>query len=208
MICKSCGEDLKHYALGLCGRCYNKQYSAKYWSTNRKELLQSRKEHYMSNHDSMQASARKYSYTRGVKPASENKQCSAFLGVHVAERVLSKVFKDVEEMPYGHEGYDFICNKGKKIDVKSACTQTRDRQGDNWSFHIRKNQIADYFLCLAFDNREDLTPMHIWLIPAKLVNHCISASISESTLSKWDEYKLDINRVVSCCNTMKQSGEQ
>jgi hypothetical protein len=125
--------------------------------------------------------------------------------VHVAEQVLSKVFKGVEQMPYGHKGYDFICNQGKKIDVKSACTQTHDRKSDSRTFMIRKNKIADYFLCLAFDNREDLNPLHIWLISGHIINHLIGATISESTLSKWDEYKLDIDKVVKCCDSMKHS---
>ena len=108
-------------------------------------------------------------------------------------------------MPYGHKGFDFFCNKGKKIDVKSACIyiDNRGNRSDSWSFHIHRNSIADYFLCLAFDNREDLNPLHIWLIPGHIVNHLKGATIAESTLSKWDEYKLDINKVATCCNSMK-----
>ena len=191
---------MKHTALGLCRRCYD----AKYRSNNKEEIKQQKKEYRMTNRDSWLASHRRYRRAHGGKSASENKQCAAFLGVHVAERVLAKVFKDVKQMPNGNKGFDFVCNKGKKIDVKSACTRTHDRQSDKWDFHIGKNKIADYFLCLAFDNREDLNPLYIWLIPAHQVNHLVSASISESTLSRWDEYKLDINKVTACCNSIKR----
>lgn len=133
---------------------------------------------------------------------SENKDCPLFLGVYVAERVLSKVFKEVKRMPPKNTGYDFICNKGMKVDVKSACE--RDRSGrKDWVFRIRKNKIADYFLCLAFDNREDLNPLHIWMLPGRLVNKHTGIGISESTIMKWGEYELEIDAVTAVCNTFK-----
>jgi len=55
------------------------------------------------------------------RPMGENRDCSKFLGVHVAEQVLSQVFNNVEVMPHNNKGFDFICNRGKKIDVKSSC---------------------------------------------------------------------------------------
>ena len=184
MICKSCGEDKKHASHGLCLVCYGRQYRA-------------------ANRNKCRERERRHRYKHGGKPASENKQCAVFLGVHVAEQVLSKVFKNVKRMPYGNKGYDFICNKGKRIDVKSSCTETRDKRSDGWGFSIKRNQIADYFLCLAFDNREHLTPLHIWLIPGNIINHLTGLTMSESTLSKFDEYKLNINKVVACCDTIK-----
>ena len=134
---------------------------------------------------------------------SENRNCASFLGVYVAERVLSHVFKHVEKMPNGNPGYDFICGGGHKIDVKSACRHVRKNWADMWVFHIEKNQIAEYFLCLAFDNRDDLNPEHIWLIPSNKINDHVSIGISETTLAKWDEYKLDIEKVSACCNALR-----
>lgn len=216
MICNVCGRDKKHHAHGMCRRCYNAKYrdehreeisqhKKEYYAAHREEISQSTKEYRAANRDKCRERTRGCYYKHGGKPASENKQCPVFLGVHVAEQVLSKVFKNVEQMPYGHKGCDFICNKGKKIDVKSACTRVRDKCSDNWAFMIRKNKIADFFLCLAFDNREDLNPLHIWLIPGNIINHLMGASISESTISKWDEYKLDIAKVTTCCDSMKHS---
>ena len=137
------------------------------------------------------------------KPMSENKTCTAFLGIHVAERVLRHVFKDVEVMSNNNPGYDFICGGGYKIDVKSSCRHVRKDWADMWTFHIKKNQIAEYFLCLAFDNREDLNPEHIWLISSDKINDHVSVSISETTLARWDQYKLDINKVSACCNILR-----
>ena len=131
---------------------------------------------------------------------SENKQCSLYLGIHVAEKVLSHVFKNVEVMPHGNKGYDFICNHGKKIDVKSACI------GKNgaWLFNIKHNTIADYFLCIAFDNRNDLNPTHAWLIPGSKFSRLVGVSISISTIHKWDDYWLDIDKIVMCCDICRE----
>jgi hypothetical protein len=135
----------------------------------------------------------------GQRPFNENKECSSYLGIHVAERVLSHVFKDVKRMPLNNRGFDFICSKGKKVDVKSACLQ----KNGAWKFNINHNIIADYFLCLAFDNREDLNPLHAWLIPGGKVNHLVSAVISQSTINKWDEYRLDLSKVNACCDSLR-----
>lgn len=137
------------------------------------------------------------------KSMSENRDCPAFLGVYVAERVLSHVFKNVVQMPYGNPGYDFICGGGYKIDAKSSCRRRRPHRSDQWIFTINKNQIAEYFLCLAFDTRESMNPEKMWLIPAEKINNKSGAAISESTLLKWDEYELDMDDVVSCCNILR-----
>jgi len=137
------------------------------------------------------------------QPMDTNKSCTLFLGVHIAERVLSHIFKDVERMPNGNPGYDFICGRGYKIDVKSSCRYHSGNIADRWKFNIKKNQIADYFLCLTFDNRELLNPEYVWLVPAVEINDHETISISESCVDKWEEYKHDINRVTACCNTLR-----
>jgi hypothetical protein len=134
---------------------------------------------------------------------SENRKCSSFLGVNVAEQVLSQVFKNVQRMPYGNPGYDFKCGRGYLVDVKSSCRRCHTYCADDWLFQVKKNPIAEYFLCLAFDNRKDLTPEHIWLIPAGDVNNKTGVSISETTLDKWNKYELDINQISACCNVLR-----
>jgi hypothetical protein len=136
-------------------------------------------------------------------PGDENRECAAFLGVHVAERVLSHVFKDVERTPYGTTGFDFVCRHGHKIDVKSCCRIHNGNYTDRWLFNIRKNLIADYFLCLAFDNRESLNPEYIWLIPGSEINNRVSTGISKTTLEKWGNYELPIDKVVACCDIIR-----
>lgn len=133
------------------------------------------------------------------KLMSENRECTLFLGVHVAERVLSNVFKHVYRMPIHNPGYDFVCNRGKKIDVKASCVNKDGR----WKFKIEKNQVPNFFLMVAFDNRKKLNPMYIWLIPRNVVCHKHTVSIAPSTVSKWDEYRLDVKKVITCCKEMR-----
>ena len=139
----------------------------------------------------------------GKRQFNENKGCSLYLGVHIAEQALSLAFKDVVKMPYGNPGYDFICNHGKKIDVKSSCLREGERNAKGWNFTINYNHIADYFLCLAFDNREDLTPLHVWLIPGSKLGSLSGTSISPTTIHKWDEYRIDITKISNCCEAIR-----
>lgn len=96
-----------------------------------------------------------------------NKDCADYLGCFVAERLLSKIYPDVKVMPHGNHGFDFICNRDMKIDVKSSATGYKGY----WMFYIAKNQIADYFLCIAFEDREDLNPAYLWLIPGGILSN-------------------------------------
>ena len=195
--CRDCGIELNsenwfpsNQKKGnyICKRCSNKRN--KQWrkaNPNRAKVLWTRQKR-----------------KQGMCPFNENRECPSFLGVHVAEEVLSIAFKDVRRMPMNNPGYDFICNKGKKIDVKSSCMNKHSRgKGRGWGFNIDHNTIADFFLCLAFDNRGDLNPLHAWLIPGSKLNHLKSTSISPSTIHKWDAYKLDISKVVMCCDTLR-----
>lgn len=149
------------------------------------------------------------------KPLSENKECADYLGVHIAERILSKIFNNVQRMPLKNPGYDFICIKNHKIDVKSACIHR-----NKWLFHIYNNKIADYFLLLAFDNRNDLNPMHMWLIRRDEVintkrtsfpiNEKLGITIYNSSygLSIYTKYEIKnkLDKVKMCCNELKLKG--
>lgn len=207
-VCRVCGTDLTsdnwHSSKRkgnryICKACASK-YAHEWYIRNRSSSIERAKkwqrEHPYESRAKNTRSRRKH----GVLALTDNKSCALYLGIHVAERVLSLIFKNVERKPLHNPGYDFICNKGKKIDVKSACLRTTLR---GWKFHIGQNTIADFFLCLAFDNRKDLNPLHIWLIPGGELSHLKSASISISTIQKWDEYRLDISKVVTCCNELR-----
>jgi hypothetical protein len=171
----------------------------KYRADNKDKYYARKRVYYELNKDKIHKRQQAYRRACGMKPMSESKECGLFLGVHIAEGMLSKLFKDVKRMPHGNKGYDFICSNGYKIDVKSAC---RRKHGD-WAFHIDRNTTADYFLCIMYDNRTDLNPLHLWLIPGEVVNHLITTGVSESTVGKWSEYEIEINKSTKCCDSMR-----
>jgi len=132
----------------------------------------------------------------------QNQKCSSYLGVHIAESILSRYFKGIQRMPYGHKGYDYICSKGYKIDVKSGCMRYRGPY-KYWAFSVWKNKMPDYYMFLAFDNRDKLNPEHIWLIPGAVVNNRDCITVSYNRLKDWSEYERPINKVIECCDSMK-----
>lgn len=140
-----------------------------------------------------------------------NKNCTQFLGIHVAERVLSHIFKDVQRMSYGNPGYDFICNKGFKIDSKASCLN----DDNTYAFIIDCNKITDYFLFIGFDNRKDLNPQHVWLIKGdetirkRKLNEFQSLKISNTKfgLSQFLKYEHKLKEITECCNKLKNMNE-
>ena len=132
-------------------------------------------------------------------PLCENASCSSFLGVYISEAVLSTVFNSVVRAPYGNIGYDFVCGKGLKIDVKSSCFH---KKINAWSFCTKKNKIADYFICLAFDSRINFIPVHIWIIPGSVVNHLSGFHIKSSYLEKWMEYEKPLGNIPELVNKL------
>jgi hypothetical protein len=141
---------------------------------------------------------------------SEARDCTMFLGTYIAEKILSEIFENVTTLPPNNPDFDFICKNGFKIDCKSSCLHKKGDVLRTWEFQIRHNMIADYFLCLAFDNRENLEPMHVWLIPGYLVNDHIGIGISDTTraLTKWSKYELPIDQVKYRCDAMKDANPE
>ena len=206
-ICRDCGVELNDenwYSSWqktnnhLCKTCH-KERMRQWRKANPEKIKENVQRWRKANPVKAKAQWTRRNRKQGKLLMSENRGCSSFLGVYVAEGVLGQAFKNVVRMPYGNSGYDFKCGNGYEIDVKSSCW----RKNGGWAFHIDHNIIADYFLCLAFDNRKDLNPLHVWLIPGDVVNSRICIGISPSTISKWDKYALDINKVSACCNMMK-----
>ena len=170
-----------------------------YREENRDKTNVQSREWRKNNPEKAKAMSTKAHRKEGCIPMNKNKECSAYYGVHINEGLLKRVFKNVEVMPYGHTGYDFICDNGKKIDGKSSMTGDKG----HWAFNINHNTTADYFFCVAYDNRTDLNIIHIWLLPGDKFSHLGMASISLSTIHKWDEYEQPLDKAISCCDSMK-----
>jgi hypothetical protein len=151
---------------------------------------------------------REWRHRTGINtPMQENKDCSSWLGVVVSEnlRLLTHIFGEVEKMPYGNKGFDYICGKKKKIDSKCSCLHQEKWGATYWSISIKCNSRADYFWVLLFNNRRDLVPMHALLIPGAIVNKLKSLKITNTpeSFAKWAEFEKSMNRVVTCCDQLK-----
>jgi hypothetical protein len=167
----------------------NKEYARKY----ARDWYHTHKDEYREVFNERQKRRR---YASGGKPMSENKDCTSYLGIHIAENIFPHVFENAMRMPNNNQHYDFIC-EDKLVDVKSATKTNRIRGASgtitsHWSFSVRKNKVADCFMCIAFDDRINLNIEHIWMIPGDIVNNNINFSISESNLQKWVQYEISV----------------
>jgi len=97
---------------------------------------------------------------------SENKDCSSYLGVEIAEKkiariILPRILGEIKkEMPYKGCRFDYLIEGDIKVDSKAGCLIDGNRR---WSFFINHNDVAGFFLIIAFDSRDNLYCEHIWL---------------------------------------------
>ena len=179
-----------------CKKC-EKDYNRKYYEKHPEERKKQSKKYRESHVDEIRE-------RKGVTSMCENKSCPQYLGIVIGERLCRHLFKDVKVMPYGFPGYDIICNKGKLIDVKTACiTFAKNGKRPHWQFRIKKNKTADFFILVAFATRTDLNPLYMWVIPGREINYKTKTTISSSTIHKWDEWKKDIKDAKLCCAEIK-----
>jgi hypothetical protein len=144
-------------------------------------------------------------HCHGGKTMKDNPKCAPWLGIYITERVLCQVFKDVVAMPRNNPGFDFHCANNYKIDAKASCIR-KGKDGEYWTFSTNHNTGADYFACLAFDDRTSLTPLHFWLIPGPVVNDHKAFRISNSptVLAKWERWERPLDKVLACCSSMRE----
>ena len=97
----------------------------------------------------------------GHEPLGFNKDCSAYFG-EFAERIMIQTFDGAKKMPPCNPGFDWTCKRGDKIDNKARCL-SHECDRSRWKYPIRQNNIADWFILSAWDDRESLNPLHVWV---------------------------------------------
>ena len=101
-----------------------------------------------------------YYYPGMPDPIKENRMDKRFIGVYIAENGVAKIYEESKRMPYNNPGYDIICPRGYKIDVKATVLN----QHNMFGFGIKKNKVADYFALVGFNNIIELEPLRMWII--------------------------------------------
>ncbi len=110
-------------------------------------------------------------------PESENKGCARYFGEYIEQKYVSQIFEDPIPFKGPHCGqhcekkYDFECKNGFKVKHIASCVRIDNYHvsysGDPipyWGYLIRKNNVPDYWILSAWDNRESLEPLYVWII--------------------------------------------
>lgn len=204
--CKECDAKRSHDDHAKNRDKENQAQRDKYYANRDSE--KARRRHYYNTHiEEEQRKGRERWYAKGGKAASENPSCSKYIG-NFAEKALSTFFKTMQRMPQDNPGYDFLCGKGFKIDVKASCLGSGSDSG-RWKININQNKMADYFLVLLFDNRFEKNPIHVYLIAGNDVNdmQMLSISNNETSLARFSKYEKSIDAVISCSTKLKNQEE-
>lgn len=130
---------------------------------------------YITNYDHLKG---KYGHM------DENPECSHYFGTFVEREYVMSVFEDVKIFEYPkdewgrrvdtHKPYDWICKNGYKVKHAASCIRTDNyhtyRDGTPipyFNFSIKRNEEVDYWMLSAWDNRDSLVPMFVWMIKGK-----------------------------------------
>ena len=209
-------KDKKDGKRNDCKDCNNKM-NQKYYQEHKEEILEQKKDYHKENKEEINERKKDWYHNKGGRESRgsismyKNKNCGQYIGIVVAERLVKHLFNDVEMMPPNFPGYDLVCNRGKRIDVKASTICVRENKNsvvNGWKFHIRYNKNCDFFLCIAFDNVIDCNPLIAWMIPGNEVNDNESITISSTTIHKWDKWKMDMSNAQACCDLMKKEVKQ
>lgn len=158
-----------------------------------------------NNRENFNKRVREHYYKHGSKPMSENKECAQYLGCHITERILKHVMPNAVLMDNNNPGFDLVCGKGFLVDAKSSTLRYEKNKRPYWQFHIRYNKTPDYFMLVAYKDRESLEICHMWLVPGDVINDKVNVSIYLSNIHKWDEYKISHTDALSCAMQLNAS---
>ena len=155
-------------------------------------------------------------------PKEINEDCPAHFG-DFTESLMILTFEDAVKMPCDNPGFDWTCKKGYKIDNKSRCLYyniSEDWLG--WTFPIRFNKTAEWFILSAWDDRNSLNPLHVWafhkndMVIYRIGGHYIlkkfcdrygiSISNTQEGLKKFEKYEITnrLDKLKEFCNEKRK----
>lgn len=148
---------------------------------------------------------------------SDNSECPTYFGQYIEEKYVSQIFDhpvpfefpkdELGRITDNHKPYDYLCKKGLKIKMVSSVCHTSPSKvskvtGDMlpyFEYAIRKNSVPDYYILSAWDNRESLDPLFVWIIKSNEI-----FITTQSRKLFWDRENLSISFNENGIKKMKQ----
>ena len=146
-------------------------------------------------------------------PKEFNEDCSAHFG-EFTENIMIQTFENAKKMPYGNPGFDWTCKNGDKIDNKGVCLVCIQGKSQRWVFSIKYNNIAEWFILSAWDNRDSLNPLHVWIFHKNDIfkgkkfwrRDTVTIIDSPKGLMRFKEYEVTdrLDKLKELCNKKKK----
>lgn len=127
-------------------------------------------------------------------PYYESPKCHDWIGIYIAENIAFGHLKGYERAPFGNHGYDFFNDAGKTVDCKASHLRQTSKTGRGWQFAISRNDIADAFFCIAFDEFPSREILYMWFIPGVEIHHMarLSIGMGKRSRTKWEKYRVPV----------------
>jgi hypothetical protein len=112
----------------------------------------------------------------------DNPDCPRYFGEYIERKYVSQIFEDAVPFEYKRDilgritdkrkPYDYICCRGLKIKHVASCLRmdknhVQKLTGEHlpyFAYAIKRNSIPDAWVFSAWNNREDLEPLFVWII--------------------------------------------
>lgn len=117
-------------------------------------------------------------------------------------------------MPSNNPGFDWKC---KNEDNKGRCLTYRLGKSPDCQFDIRYNNIADWFILSAWDNRDSLNPLHVWIFHKNDIirgrefwkRYSFTITITSERLKEFEEYEITdrLEKLKEIINRLKDINE-
>lgn len=143
---------------------------------------------------------------------------------------LLNCFESVRRTGYNDDGIDYFCNnpqeefigkypqfrleRNKKYNIQhmARCLRYRQNRTPNWNYYVNYNDKVDYFILSAWDDKDDLNILHVWIFHKddiigdkkfwKRENFTITNLVTK--LKEFDKYELEKKDLEQLKNLVKK----
>jgi hypothetical protein len=148
--CKSCGKKKKHYAKELCGKCYSREYSRKYYHTVKGRNVQIRAMEKYSKTEKGKEVLRRYYKNKGKETIKkyQNSQKGKetrkkYLNSAKGKEIRKKINKKYNKSP-----------KGREIRLKNAKKYSKTPKGKITRLRAKLNYRKKFPVLISYKDSE------------------------------------------------------